>query len=114
MSLRSRDGVVKSFPGFMLTRGLYGRVVAGGGRGRQALFSVSLHTVIFRPALFLKLHAFLDDIEESKWGRQKKEDIPLVMAPALRSFLTGGFSGPSLCHGVLACFSFALPISSSK
>jgi hypothetical protein len=42
-----------------------------------------------------------------------KGNKPFVMAPALLIRLTGGLSLPSLCHGVLACSSFACPIALS-
>lgn len=40
----------------------------------------------------------------------KSKVIPFVIAPALLILLTGGWSAPSRCHGVLLCNSFACPI----
>jgi hypothetical protein len=44
-----------------------------------------------------------------RWSVKSKE-IPFVIAPALLILLTGGWSAPSRCHGVLLCNSFACPI----
>lgn len=48
-------------------------------------------------------------IEDQRSERLEYDGLPLGISLPLRSFLIGGCSGPSRCHGVRVCFSFALP-----